>query len=204
MALFNFGKKKDPVPAPSAKVTTFSDVDPDDFFKDMGRKPKAPKGVAEIASPEITGLHDEPLPRPVSTIKNYTAAIDTDSLEDKSLLPPDANSGNIKKIDTETLNTDVIPKEKKILRSAPKPVSADDFFADLDRKRPRSIDIDLPEVTGLREKPVEHHVTDIGDAAVNEAAAAALKDKSHEIPDFVVGDINTIDVTKLDMSSLRD
>ncbi len=203
MALFSFGKKKEAIPSPAPK-TTISDVNPDDFFKDMGRKPKAPKGVTEIASPEITGLHDEPLPRPVSTIKNYAEKIDTDQLIDKTELPPDAHHADIRQINTDTLDTENIPKEEKILRSTPKPVTADDFFADLDRKRPRSIDIDLPEVTGLREHPEEHHITDIGDVIPDDAAADALADKTTEPFDFVVGDINGIDVTKLDMSSLRD
>ncbi|MBQ4363342.1 MAG: hypothetical protein II782_05015 [Oscillospiraceae bacterium] len=200
MALF--GKKKD-IPVTPAPTVSYPSVDPDDFFKDMGRKPKAPKGLVDITSPEITGLREKPLEAPGSTIKDNDMPIDTDTLTDKTLLPPDPEHAHIRTINTETIDTTVIPKEEKIFREE-KPLSADDFFKDLDRKRPRSIDIDLPEVDGvLRAEPIPHHVTDIGDAEVDESAVEALHDKSGDVPDFVVGDINLVDVSHLDMSSLR-
>ncbi|UKI16390.1 MAG: hypothetical protein L6V87_00170 [Ruminococcus sp.] len=37
-------------------------VNADDFFKDMGRKPKPKKVDFNIESPEITGLREAPLP----------------------------------------------------------------------------------------------------------------------------------------------
>lgn len=203
MALFGFGKKKDePLPKMNGQAPVGS-INPDDFFRDMGRKPKKPKGVEEISSPEIVGLHDEPLPRPKIDIKSF-GEIDTTGLADKTEEQPTYKKGNIKQIDTESLDTEHIGKEEKILRSAPKPVTADDFFKDLDRKRPKSIDIDLPEITGLREEPIPHHNTDIGDEVPDETAVDALPDKLHETHDYINGDISTIDVTKLDMSGLRD
>ncbi|MBQ5329858.1 MAG: hypothetical protein J6F31_01265 [Oscillospiraceae bacterium] len=204
MALFGFGKKKEePLPKVSP-VSSVSNVDPDEFFKNMGRKPKTPKGVAEISVPEVAGhLREEPLPRPKSTIKSFAQEINTDGLVDKSALAPAEDRGDIRLIDTTRLNTDVIPKEEKIYRE-PKELSADDFFKDLDRKRPAKIDIDVPEVTGLREGPAPQYKTEIGDAFADTKAAEALKDKTTAPLGFVTGDINTIDVTKLDMSVLRD
>ena len=203
MALFGFGKKKDEPLPKTGPVSGVSEVDPEEFFKNMGRKPKTPRGVADITVPEVKGLREEPLPPPKSTIKNFAGEIDTDGLVDKTALEPAKDLGNIKFIDTGKINTDVIPKEEKIYRE-PKELSAEDFFKDLDRKRPPKIDIDVPEVKGLREQPAPKYVTDIGDAFADTAAAEALKDKTTEPFDFVSGDINTVDVTKLDMSVLRD
>lgn len=64
-------------------------VDPDDFFKDMGRKPKTPKveTKVEIESPDIVGLREAPLPVPPSTLTELdTADIVTDGLIDKRAL----------------------------------------------------------------------------------------------------------------------
>ncbi|MBQ8978683.1 MAG: hypothetical protein IJ080_02850 [Oscillospiraceae bacterium] len=199
MALFGFGKKKD-IPT-TFNQTSAPVANADDFFKDMGRKKKAPTSVVDIPVPEVTGLHDAPLPPPGSTIRNI-AEVDPSSLRDKTLDAPDPAHANIRAI-KDNIDTTVIPKEEKILRS-PKVITADDFFRDLDRRqRPVKNDIDVPEVTGLRDAPPAHHVTDIGDAFADDNEVTALKDKTHEPDTFVHGDINTVDINTIDLSSLR-
>ena len=199
MALFGIGKKKD-IPT-TFNTTSAPTTNAEDFFKDMGRKRKEPTSVIDIAPPQISGLRESPLPPPGSTIRN-AQEVDADALRDKSMDAPDPHHADIRAIKDE-IDTTVIPKEEKILRS-PKVVTADDFFKDLDqRKRPVKNDIDLPEVTGLREAPPEHHVTDIGDAAADDSAVTALPDKTTEVDEFVHGDINNVDIGAIDLSSLR-
>ena len=91
MFLFNKSKKNEapapaPVPSKPASSPIKQPVNADDFFKDMGRKPKPKKVDFNIESPEITGLREAPLPRPESTLSNLdTDAISTDGLRDKTL-----------------------------------------------------------------------------------------------------------------------
>lgn len=205
MALSFFGKKKQETMPTN---TTSAPIDnAEDFFKDMGRKRKQPTGFIDVEPPIISGLHDEPLPPPGSTIKN-AEEVETASLRDKSNDAPDPMHARINAI-KEEINTDVIPKEEKIYREPNfGGISADDFFRDLDRKKPaKAVEIDVPEVTGLREHPVEHTQAQIGgaddDEAAVEAAVEALKDKTTETGDFVHGDINTVDLSAIDLSSLR-
>lgn len=79
-----------PQPAPTAPKTTASStfVDPDDFFKDMGRRPKAaPRDETTVASPEITGLREAPPPDPEIILAGLnTDAVQTDGLVDKAAL----------------------------------------------------------------------------------------------------------------------
>ena len=197
MALFG---KKNSIPNTPLNQTSAPITDAEDFFKDMGRKKKPVKDTFDIDLPIITGLHDEPLPAPGSTIKNADS-VDTDGLRDKSGDGPDPLHARIREF-KEEIDTTVIPKEEKIYRSE-KVITADDFFRDLDRKRAPKIDIDVPEITGLREAPEAHHISDIGDADPDEDAVEALADKTHEVGNFVHGDISVVDIGSIDLSSLR-
>lgn len=70
--------------------------------------------------------------------------------------------------------------------SAPKPASAEDFFADLDRKaaKPKSAeqtvkaDIEVPDVVGLREEPLPEVASSMNDVEADEIAADNLTDKT--------------------------
>ncbi len=92
MAFWNNKPQEVPQPAaPTATAQTSAPkfVDPDDFFKDMGRRPKVQKNQneTEIESPEITGLREAPLPDPENTLTGLdTANIATDGLIDKAAL----------------------------------------------------------------------------------------------------------------------
>lgn len=66
-----------------------------------------------------------------------------------------------------------------------KPASADDFFADLDRKakpkpveQPVKTDIDVPDVVGLREEPLPEIKSSMNDVETDEIAAENLTDKT--------------------------
>ncbi len=202
MALSFFGKKKPQEEMPT-NFTSAPIDNAEDFFKDMGKKPKKPTGFIDVEPPIITGLHDDPLPPPGSTIKN-AEDVNTDSLRDKSGDGPDPLHARITTI-KEEINTDVIPKEEKIYRSPNiGGVNADDFFRDLDKKKPpKAVEIDVPEVTGLREGPEVHTSAHIAAEIPDEDAVEALKDKTKETGDFVHGDINTVDLSAIDLSSLR-
>ncbi|MBQ8780424.1 MAG: hypothetical protein IJZ72_01930 [Oscillospiraceae bacterium] len=90
MAFWNNKPQETPQPAPSAPkpaASPSSFVDPDDFFKDMGRRPKAPKDETTVASPEITGLREAPPPDPEIILAGLnTDAVQTDGLIDKAAL----------------------------------------------------------------------------------------------------------------------
>ena len=118
MALPFFGKKK-PAPAPAAPKKSVPVVDADDFFKDMGRKPKKPTDLQMIDLPEITGLRERPLEPPGSTIKN-AVEVSTDGLADKTLeVTP--GLGNVKGISSDSIDTTVIPKEEASTPAEPAP-----------------------------------------------------------------------------------
>lgn len=67
-----------------------------------------------------------------------------------------------------------------------KPASAEDFFADLDRKtakpkpaeQPIKADIDVPDVVGLREEPLPETASSMNDVEADEIAADNLTDKT--------------------------
>lgn len=84
MAFWNNKPQEIPQPAPTAPKPSSpaAFVDPDDFFKDMGRRPKAPKDETTVASPEITGLREAPPPDPEIIL----AGLNTDSVETTGLI----------------------------------------------------------------------------------------------------------------------
>ncbi len=200
MALPFFGKKK-PAPAPAAPKKSVPVVDADDFFKDMGRKPKKPTDLQMIDLPEITGLRERPLEPPGSTIKN-AVEVSTDGLADKTLeVTP--GLGNVKGISSDTIDTTVIPKEERIDTGRAR--TADDFFRNMGRKAAVTESLEVPEVTGLRERPEEHADT-LGGVALTatvEEEVDELPDKNIRRTDIVYGDIGGVDVSAIDLSSLR-
>lgn len=70
--------------------------------------------------------------------------------------------------------------------SVSKPTSAEDFFADLDKKaakpksaeQPVKTDIDVPDVVGLREEPLPEVASSMNDIETDELAAENLTDKT--------------------------
>lgn len=69
--------------------------------------------------------------------------------------------------------------------STAKPASAEDFFADLDRKakpkpieQPVKTDVDVPDVVGLREEPLPEVESSMNDVEADEIAAENLTDKT--------------------------
>lgn len=69
--------------------------------------------------------------------------------------------------------------------STAKPASAEDFFADLDRKakpkpveQPVKTDVDVPDVVGLREEPLPEVESSMNDVEADELAAENLTDKT--------------------------
>lgn len=66
-----------------------------------------------------------------------------------------------------------------------KPLSADDFFADLDKKVKPAVqqkeiktEIDIPDIVGLREEPLPEIESSMNDVETNSAAAESLTDKT--------------------------
>lgn len=143
-----------PSPAPVSSPAKF--VDADDFFKDMGRKPKLPKDLASIETPEVTGLREGPAPVPECTLADYTNEINTDGLIDKAALDDGQYHGYMEDRPTDE---EVARKESAAARKAaanqPAFADPDDFFKDMGRKKtPKELaQIETPDVVGLREGP---------------------------------------------------
>lgn len=227
MALFNIGKPKTPAPAPVQRTApttpaVSANISADDFFKDIDNRKKRPKKVDDtIEVPEVTGLREGPPPPPKSTLRNMdTDTLDTDHLRDKIANPDVFVRGDIRgageaNLDTESLpdkTADVTPwsEEKEEQRRAKKvidPLSAEDFFGDIDRRKNRrgrvNPNIDVPEVTGLREEPAPPPVSTIAEMADN-IDTDGLRDKNLDPDKFVRGDINVINTENLSTASLRE
>ncbi|WP_432649433.1 hypothetical protein [Huintestinicola sp.] len=203
-----FGTKKNdtasvsPSPAPGLNQP----VSADDFFKDMGRKPKKRETDVNIDCPEIVGLREEPLPPPGSSIKNI-AEMSTDGLADKSGFDDSFIHGNIVTVNTDVIDVDdalarekaekARLKEEKLLASQ----NPDDFFKDIDKRRNRvKSDIAVPEVTGLREAPLpppDSAIRNIADVSTD-----GLIDKTGIVTEGL-GNISEIDIGAIDTSVLR-
>ncbi len=166
MAFWNKPQPSATAPAPSTAPTKF--VDADDFFKDIGKKPKAvPKDLASIDSPDIVGLREEPAPDPECTLADYDAEISTDGLIDKAALDDGQYHGFM---EDRPSDEEVAKKEAAAARKAAanQPVfnDPDDFFKDIGKKKklPKEVaSIETPEVTGLREKPADAVVSTLAD-----------------------------------------
>ncbi len=201
-------------------------VNADDFFKDLDRKKKPKKIDMNIEVPEVKGLREAPLPPPGSTINNIAAgASAVENLIDKNTVEDDFVHGDIKLVDTSRIDTDSLidktaenaeellkaaadrRKAERLAAMPAKPLSADDFFKDIDsRKKTRRVDpnINVPEVTGLREAPLPPAGSTINNIAADAAAAENLIDKNTVEPDYIRGDINLVDISTIDTSVLRD
>lgn len=203
-----FGNKKNTPPAPSsAPVSPVSSgpVDADDFFKDMGRKPRKREVDVNIESPDIVGLREEPLPPPGSTIKNINS-VSTDDLADKSGFDDSFIHGNIKTVNTEVIDVDNAfamekqQKEANALAATVNSQNPDDFFKDLDRKKNRvKADIAVPEVTGLREAPEPPPMIKIRN--ITDVDTDGLIDKT-TIVEEGLGNISEIDLSTIDTDIL--
>lgn len=107
--MFFFGKNQKeeapsaPVSAPKPAAEPKKIVDADDFFKDMGRKPKpaeVKEPEASVDVPVVTGLREAPeavLPSNMNDLDTGTLA--TDGLRDKSAEDDGAYHGNMNDID---------------------------------------------------------------------------------------------------------
>ena len=158
MAFWNKPQSAAPTPSPAAVSSPKPFVDADDFFKDMGRKPKVveEKEVKSIETPEVTGLREGPAPVPECTLADYTNEINTDGLIDKAALDDGQYHGYMEDRPTDE---EVAAKEAAAARKAaanqPAFNDPDDFFKDMGRKKtPKELaQIETPDVVGLREGP---------------------------------------------------
>ncbi|MGN1089968.1 MAG: hypothetical protein ACI4Q6_06160 [Huintestinicola sp.] len=222
-----FGKKaKDEAPAPSkpvanpAPIPPAKPVDPNDFFADIDKRAAAARRAEpkrpDLVSPEITGLREAPAAPPPIRINNIAGdEAAAEALADKTIPDPSIKYGDISVI-SEDIDTDSLPMYGEKKTDAPKKfetegkLSAEDFFGDLDKRaaaarraEPKRPDLVSPEITGLREAPEAAPPSSINNIVGDEAAAEALADKTIPDPSVKYGDINDIDISKIDTGVLR-
>lgn len=186
--------KSEPKPAAEPVNPPSASIDPDDFFKDMGRKPKQPKPAEvkeEIESPEIVGLREAPEEAAPSTLADIDiGAVDTDILPDKTLLDDGLYHGTLADIEG-TVDTDSLPDyvprglPEETSAAAPEQKSgvldADDFFKDMGRKKKSAevkAEIESPEIVGLREAPEEVAPSTLDDIGLSGINTDGLPDKT--------------------------
>lgn len=159
MAFWNKPQDVAPTPSPAPVSSPKPFVDADDFFKDMGRKPKVveEKEVKSIETPEVTGLREGPAPVPECTLANYENEINTDGLIDKAALDDGQYHGFM---EDRPSDEEVAAKEaaaaRKAVATQPAFNDPDDFFKDMGKKaaKPKELaQIETPDVVGLREGP---------------------------------------------------
>lgn len=200
--IFGKNKSKDPEPLvfnskPASEPTQMknTNIDPDDFFKDMGRKTKQPKPAEikeDIESPEIVGLREAPEEAAPSTLAGIdVGAVDTDILPDKTLLDDGLYHGTLADIEG-TVDTDSLPdyvprglNDEPSVSREPEHKSgaldADDFFKDMGRKKKSAevkAEIESPEIVGLREAPEEVAPSTLDDIGISEINTDVLPDKT--------------------------
>ncbi len=127
MPLPFFGKNKEksapaaPAASPAA-ARPAAPVNPDDFFKDLDRKPSrkaAPAVKAEIDVPEVTGLREAPPPAPECTIDTLsTSTLSTDGLRDKAAEYDGLYHGNMGDIDESTIDVGTLRPEAELPEAA--------------------------------------------------------------------------------------
>lgn len=181
-----FGKNKTSEPPVTNAVNSapVKNINPDDFFQDMGRKPKQSKPAevkAEIESPEITGLREAPEEIPPSTLAAIgTENVSADTLIDKAALDDGAYHGNMDNIDENAVDVGTLdvktertvpaesPASAAVTRSGA--VDADDFFKDMGKKakkKEENVNIEAPDVVGLRETPAPVLPSTLDDIGIN-------------------------------------
>ncbi len=160
MAFWNKPQSAAPAPSPAPVSSPAKFVDADDFFKDMGRKPKVveEKEVKSIEIPEVTGLREGPAPVPECTLTNYENEINTDGLIDKAALDDGQYHGFMedRPSDEEVAAQEAAAARKAAAAAQPAFNDPDDFFKDMGKKakQPRELaQIETPDVVGLREGP---------------------------------------------------
>lgn len=223
--MFFFGKnqKEESPSAPVSASKPASEpkkiVDADDFFKDMGRKPKA----AEVKEPEasvdipiVTGLREAPEPVLPSNMNDLnTDELSIGGLRDKSAEDDGAYHGNMNDVDEASLDMSSLDRKKTDeVAAEPEPSPAaepasfldpDDFFKDMDRKaKPAEVKetVDIPVITGLREAPEVVLPSNMNDLDTGALTTDGLRDKSAEDDGAYHGNMNDIDKI-VDTSSLR-
>lgn len=224
--MFFFGKNQKeekssaPAPAPKPAAEPKKIVDADDFFKDMGRKPKA----AEVKEPEasvdvpvVTGLREAPEPVLPSNMNDLnTDELSIGGLRDKSAEDDGAYHGNMNDVDEDSLDMSSLDRKKSDeVTAAPETSPAaetpsfldpDDFFKDMGRKsKPAEVKetVDIPVVTGLREAPEPVLPSNMNDLDTGTLATDGLRDKSADDDGAYHGNMNDIDNVVIDTSSLR-
>ncbi len=160
MAFWNKPQDVAPAPSPAPVSSPAKFVDADDFFKDMGRKPKVveEKEVKSIETPEVTGLREGPAPVPECTLANYENEINTDGLIDKAALDDGQYHGFMedRPSDEEVAAKEADAARKAAAAAQPAFNDPDDFFKDMGKKakQPKELaQIETPDVVGLREGP---------------------------------------------------
>lgn len=223
--MFFFGKnqKEESPSAPVSASKPASEpkkiVDADDFFKDMGRKPKA----AEVKEPEasvdvpvVTGLREAPEPVLPSNMNDLnTDELSIGGLRDKSAEDDGAYHGNMNDVDEASLDMSSLDRKKADeVAAEPEPspaaepasfVDPDDFFKDMGRKaKPAEVKetVDIPVITGLREAPEVVLPSNMNDLDTGALITDGLRDKSAEDDGAYHGNMNDIDKV-IDTSSLR-
>lgn len=214
--MFLFKGKKEaeaaPVSTPKPVSQPVQNINPDDFFKDMGRRPKR-NPDDPIEAPEITGLREAPEAAPEILIKNIvTDEAAAEMLADKTIMVNDGSYGNIRVIDEGAIDVEELDRERARKAAAPvqaepeKMVDPDDFFKNMGRRAKRNPDDpieQLPEITGLREAPEAAPVSSIGGIDSDSITTAGLRDKTLDVYDDL-GNISVIDESKIDLSGLRE
>ena len=160
MAFWNKPQSDAPAPSPAPVSSPSKIVDADDFFKDMGRKPKVveEKEVKSIETPEVIGLREGPAPVPECTLADYTNEINTDGLIDKAALDDGQYHGFMedRPSDEEVAAKEAAAARKAAAAAQPAFNDPDDFFKDMGKKAkaPKELaQIETPDVVGLREGP---------------------------------------------------
>ena len=225
--MFFFGKNQKeekpsaPVLAPKPAAEPKKVVDADDFFKDMGRKPKETPAEAKepeisVDVPVVTGLREAPEPVLPSNMNDLnTDELSIGGLRDKSAEDDGAYHGNMNDVDEDSLDMSLLDRKKSdetpaAAEPSPAPETAsfldpDDFFKDMGRKtKPEEIKetVDIPVITGLREAPEPVLPSNMNDLNTDTLATDGLRDKSAEDDGAYHGNMNDIDKV-IDTSSLR-
>ncbi|MCM1525442.1 MAG: hypothetical protein NC120_13420 [Ruminococcus sp.] len=191
-----------PVSAPSVPSNAVSGkpMDPDDFFKGMGRKPKSPK---DIAAPEVTGLRETAPPAPESTLPDLGVNfIETDGLTDKSAQDNSGYSADIDEIGGD-IDIDAAfaaaaapkVKEPEPEPEPPKMLDPEDFFKDMGRrpkKKEPEVNIESPDIIGLREAPEPVPESTLADIDIGGVDIGVLPDKTVPEAGVKYGDIAEI------------
>lgn len=195
MFLFGKNKTKDEpqnVTAPVFTSPAAQSANADDFFADLDRKSK-PKTIekdeqlskAEIDTPEVTGLREEPAVIAPSSMNDVeTDSFAADNLTDKTINDDGTYHGNM----NDAYTSPEEPTEEKPfdLSSA---VTADDFFSNMGRK---AVSKPTAEPVVLREEPLPEVGSSMNGLDISTLATDGLRDKSYENDENYHGNMNDV------------